>query len=259
MTPEVNPTPVTTPAVVDPNSPAAKEAALKLEQLRIQVEMSKLDLRKKRRDDRTGARLARFDLDTRRNAFEKSLLELRTAQRNEAIAASADAENGEFTFMETVNWDTIRSAMAAMKQISRRNPGKPLTITLNSPGGSVIAGLALHDEIRDLAKRGSHHITTKCRGMAASMGGILLQAGDKRVIGAESMVLIHEVSSGTSGKVGDMEDDLAFSKGLWDRLSRILARRSKMTPEDIRKKAHKFDWWLSAEEALELGFADEIG
>lgn len=248
-------TPVVAP-VADENS--VKESALKLEQLQIQVELARLDLKRKRRDDGLSEKQAELDLRQKTNATEKSMLELKAAQRAEETAAASDIENGEFTFCDGVTWDSAKLAIAETNKLSRRNAGKPLSIILNSPGGSVIAGLALYDHFNDLRKRG-HHLTVKCRGMAASMGGILLQSGDKRVIGAESRVLIHEVSSGTYGKVGDMQDDLNFSKGLWEQLSVILAKRSTMTPKQIRAKAHKFDWWVGAEEAVKLGFADEIG
>jgi ATP-dependent Clp endopeptidase proteolytic subunit ClpP len=244
-------------AAVAASADPTKEAALKLEQLKIQVEQARLELRAKRRNDRIAAETSRLDLRNKRNIADKTELELKAAQRAEAIANCSDFENREFMFAEGVNWDSHKEAIAELSKLSRRHPGKPLTITLNSPGGSVIAGRALYDHLRDLAKE--HHITVKCRGMAASMGGILLQAGDKRIIGPESMVLIHEVSSGTVGKVGYMEDSLEFSKMLWVKLSEILAKRSKMSAEEIRKKTHKFDWWLSAQEAVDLGFADEIG
>ena len=115
----------------------------------------------------------------------------------------------------------------------------------------------IFDHIQDLRANG-HHVTVKVRGMAASMGGILLQAGDMRCVGPEALVLIHAVSSGAIGEVNQMEDRVAFTKLLWEKLSKILAKRSSMTAEQIREKAYKFDWWLEAEEAVKLGFADAI-
>ena len=121
----------------------------------------------------------------------------------------------------------------------------------------MIAGLALFDYIQDLRKSG-HHITVVALGMAASMGGILLQAGDKRIVGRHAMVLIHEVASGAQGKVSEMVDSLEFSNKLWDKLAKILSERSVMNAGQIKKKAYKKDWWLDAEETVKLGFADEI-
>jgi ATP-dependent Clp endopeptidase proteolytic subunit ClpP len=240
------------------NTPANEIAKLDAELKRIQIEQARLELRAKRRTDRAAAESLRLDRQNKRNQALKTELELRAAQRAEEIAACTDAENGEFMFAEGVTWDSAKATMAELSKLSRRHPGKPLVITLMSPGGSVVTGRAIYDHLRELSARG-HHITVKCRGMAASMGGILLQAGDKRLVGPESMVLIHEVSAGTYGKVGYMEDDVEYFKLLWVKLSEILAKRSTMSAEEIRKKAHKFDWWLTAEEAVELGFADEIG
>jgi ATP-dependent Clp endopeptidase proteolytic subunit ClpP len=189
----------------------------------------------------------------------------RAARREAAIAAgqhrqtgAGDGDNREFFFCDGVNWETVRAAIVELNKLSRRFPKEGLTVTVNSPGGSVIAGLALYDHIRELSARG-HHMTVKVRGMAASMGGILLQSGDTRVIGEEATVLIHEVSSGTMGKVSDMEDDLNRSKHLWDKLVKILAKKSRLTEDEIKKKSYKFDWWLDAEETVKLGFADKIG
>ncbi|MGH9553191.1 MAG: Clp protease ClpP, partial [Terriglobales bacterium] len=235
-----------------------REAALKLEHLELQIEQTRLELRKHRREDRRAARVGALDERTKQTALDRSVLDLETAVRNANREKALDFENGEFMFCDAVNWDTVKQSIQNLNQISRRFPGKPLTVTLNSPGGSVIAGLALYDHIRDLSSRG-HQTTVKCRGMAASMGGILLQAGDVRVVGPEAMVLIHEVSSGALGKLSDMEDEVAFTRKLWEKLAAILASRSTMSADEIMEKAHKFDWWLSAQEAVDLGFADQIG
>ena len=129
---------------------------------------------------------------------------------------------------------------------------------LNSPGGNVFAGLALYDAITDLKARG-HKVTTVARGYAASMGGILLQAGTERVVGANAQVLIHEVSTMDSGKTSELEDNLKFQKKLQDRLLAILAERSTLTKAQIARRWKKTDWWLDADECIEYGIADRIG
>ena len=103
-----------------------------------------------------------------------------------------------------------------------------------------------------------HHVTVVCFGMAASMGGILLQAGDRRLVGANSKVLIHAVSGGAIGTVHAMEDRVAFSRSLWENLKKILATRSVLSEAQIEERAHRKDWWLDAAEAIALGFADEV-
>jgi ATP-dependent Clp endopeptidase proteolytic subunit ClpP len=245
-------------ASADKAAPSAQETSLKNKSLTFQIQNFKLDARKKRRDEQSAKQLAPLDLRIKRANAEKAEIELEDTRRKSAIARAADVEHAEYMFYDGVNWDSVKAAIGDLNVLSRRHAGQPLTIVLNSPGGTVLPGLALYDHIRDLSARG-HHITTKVRGMAASMGGILLQAGDTRVVGPEALVLIHEVSAGTIGKVSEMQDRVNFSKLLWDKLAKILARRSKMSAEEIQKATYKFDWWISAEEAVEKGFADQIG
>jgi ATP-dependent Clp endopeptidase proteolytic subunit ClpP len=239
----------------------AKEA-LKLEKIKAELQQAKLDSMKRDRQEKAANEVA--DTEKRRRAAEANKLEAEAKKIGaEAISAEIaakhnqvkDFENGEYMFFDFVRPRSVEIAIQRLNELSRRFPKKPLTIILNSPGGYVTEGLALYDHIRDLSRRG-HHMTVKIRGMAASMGGILLQAGDRRVIGAEAEVLIHEVSGGTYGKVSKMEEDVRRSRHLWERLARILARRSTMTAEEIVDKSYKFDWWLEAEEAVQLGFAD---
>jgi len=235
-----------------------RESALKIVQLETSVASAKLDLKKKKRDDKYAIESAKLDLRSKRAAAEKIEAEARSAVRNLRLAESEDSLNCEYKFLKGVTDETVTAALVELDRISRMNPGAPITITLNSPGGLVNTGLALYDHIRELSARG-HHMTVKVRGMAASMGGVMLQAGDTRVIGPRAMLMIHEPSGGTIGKLHDMEDRIAVTRRLWDMLADILAERSTMTADELIEKTKKFDWWLSAEEAVEQGFADQIG
>lgn len=140
---------------------------------------------------------------------------------------------------------------------SRESPGAPLTVIFNSPGGYVDDGMALYDYLLHLRSLG-HSLTTIAMGRAASMGGVLLQSGDVRVMGPNAFLLIHEVAAGTEGKLSQMADDIAFWKRQEGKLLKVLAQRSTMTVAQIRRKWHKTDWWLDADQAVELGFADAI-
>lgn len=184
-------------------------------------------------------------------------IELAALKRREALAKAEAQASNIYTFYSPVDKDNCREALAELGKWSRRSPGCPITIIFNSPGGSVIDGLALYDYIQHLKRKG-HHVTTIALGYAASMGGVLLQAGNKRVIGENAFVLIHEVSSGTWGKVPEMEDSINFSKRLQKRLLAILAERSKYSVQQIAQKWNRKDWWLDADEVVNLGFADEI-
>jgi ATP-dependent protease ClpP protease subunit len=103
-------------------------------------------------------------------------------------------------------------------------------------------------------------VTTAVLGMAASMAGVLLQAGDERVVGPNAHILIHEVNvDSMGGKVSALEDETKFLRRLNVRSYEILAARAKLKVAAIETRAKRRDWWLTAEEAVELGFADRIG
>lgn len=77
--------------------------------------------------------------------------------------------------------------------------------------------------------------------------------------GSESVILVHEISFGAGGKIGEVEDEVEFARMLTRRVLKIFASRTKMTERQIDAKWKRKDWWLSSEEALKLGFVDEIG
>lgn len=189
---------------------------------------------------------------------ESAELDLASKRRTNANIVASDWENRTYMFFSGTSGDPIRKAIEDLSVMSRRFPGEALTIVLNSPGGSVTQGLALYDHIRALSASG-HHMTVVVRGMAASMGGIVLQAGDERVVGEEAEVLIHVVSAGTEGPLYTMEDSVEYFKRLWTKLSKILARRSKLTDKQVRARCARKNWWFDAATAVELGFADRIG
>lgn len=249
-----------------PNQAFSKEEAalleqhLKLRKLESDTRESELRVQRLERDAKATERLEKeADYKAREAQAKAEIAEMQRDQmkRNEENAKADASEHLIYTFYDAVDETSIKPAMADIGKWARRFPGESITIVLNSPGGSVLDGLALYDFLRHLSAKG-HFITVKVYGMAASMGGILLQAGDKRIVGPEAEVLIHEVSSGTRGKVSVQQDSLDFSKRLWDKLAKILAKKSKMTKTQIMRKAHKFDWWLTAKEAVQLGFADEV-
>jgi ATP-dependent protease ClpP protease subunit len=90
------------------------------------------------------------------------------------------------------------------------------------------------------------------------MAGILLQAGDIRVMGKESYLLIHQVRSGIRGTYGEIKDEVALIEKLQDRILDIFASRSStMTRDEIKKNWERRDWWLDSTAALDAGFVDE--
>lgn len=132
---------------------------------------------------------------------------------------------------------------------------KDIQIYLNSPGGSVYAGLGIYDTMQYI----NPDVATICTGMAASMGAVLLCAGEKgkRTALKHSRIMIHQPMSGTQGQVSDMEIALKETVKVRDELYNILAHHTGKSFEEISKDSDR-DFWMSSEEAKEYGMIDEV-
>ena len=203
-------------------------------------------------EQRTWAEIRKIQVET-----ERALLEVSSLRRRERDALADASEAHVYTFYAPVEAESVAACIAELGQWSRREPGSPITVIFNSPGGSVLDGLALFDYLRRLRSTG-HHVTTVAIGRAASMGAVLLQAGDHRVIGGNAFLLIHEVSHSSAGKVSELEDGVEFTRKLQKRLQSILADRSTLTEAQIARRWVRKEWWLDADEAVALGFADSV-
>ena len=211
------------------------------------------------KEEKLAAEIENLKSDTAKNNAERSLILENyewTRRRHEEELAASD-EHGLFELWGPVTDTSVGGVVRVLGDYSRKCPAAPIHIAFNSPGGSVFAGLALYDYIRSLQSVG-HKITTNTIGYAASMGGILLQAGDERVAGRNAYMLIHEVSTVGYGKLSEIADEVKFSNRLQDRCCAILASRSTLSVDEIKKRWHKTDWWLDADEMLEFGFVDRI-
>jgi ATP-dependent Clp endopeptidase proteolytic subunit ClpP len=156
-----------------------------------------------------------------------------------------------------VSNSSIEKIRGRLQAWHRQDPTCPIEIVLNSPGGSVFDGLALGDLIESMSDAG-HHITTRVAGKAASMAGVILQFGDTRIIGRNSWLHLHEVSTGSIGKASDLEDTAELAKRLTLQACEIYARKSTKSARQIHRMMERHEVWLSPREALELGFCDEI-
>ena len=181
----------------------------------------------------------------------------RDLERKEDDYLAANKFFKVYAFNDAVAASSVGACMSQLNIWSRTEPECDIEVIFNSPGGSVIDGMALYDYFQTLRRKG-HKLTTVTFGMAASMAGILLQAGDVRVIGAESYVLIHEISTGAIGKIGEIEDVVEFTKKIQKRVLAIFALRSKKPVSYFEKHWRRKDWWLDSEECMQLGIVDEI-
>jgi len=132
---------------------------------------------------------------------------------------------------------------------------KDIHIYINSPGGSVTAGLAIYDTMQFV----TCDVNTYCMGMAASMGAVLLCAGTKgkRFALPNSDIMIHQVSGGAQGQASDVERQVEFMYKLKRRLEAIIAHHTGKPVETVNKDADR-DYYMTAEEAKEYGLVDEV-
>ncbi|KKM79032.1 hypothetical protein LCGC14_1353960 [marine sediment metagenome] len=215
---------------------------------------------------RDAAEALKFKAETRKENAEAAGLEVVAAiteierdqaRRKDKENLAADKHNFVYVFDDPVHATSVRVCIAQLTVWTRNNPKQDIEIIFNSPGGDVVEGMALYDFIQLVKGRG-HHVTTTALGMAASMAGILLQAGTKRRMGAEAWVLIHEGSFGTAGKVGEVEDKVDWVKRIMKRICKIFAARSTLSAGQIARRWKRKDWWLDSSECLKFGFIDEI-
>lgn len=203
------------------------------------------------------ARKAEADAAAAEHEAEGKLIALKTLRRAEAEEDSLDKHHFIYRFIGEVTTSSANQCISRLTHWHRIDPGCDMTIIFQSPGGSVVPGMALFDFIQEMRHEG-HHVTTKAQGYAASMAGILLQAGDERVMDAESWLLIHEAAFMAVGKLGDIEDTVEWIKKVCKRILRIFASRSKLTEAQLAKRWRRTDWWIDADEALKLGLCDRI-
>ena len=132
---------------------------------------------------------------------------------------------------------------------------KDINIYVNSPGGSVTAGLAIYDTMQFV----TCDVNTYCMGIAASMGAVLLCAGTKgkRYALPNSDIMIHQVSGGAQGQASDVERQVEFMFKLKKRLNRILALHTGKPVEQVDRDADR-DYYMNAEEAKAYGLVDEV-
>lgn len=184
-------------------------------------------------------------------------IEVRALERKEQEILASNKYYHVYVFNDQVTESSVNACMAQLNVWDRNEPECDVEIVFNSPGGSVTQGMALYDYLQTLRAKG-HRLTTVAMGMAASMAGILLQAGDHRAMGAESYVLIHEISTGAIGKIGEIEDTVQFVKMIQKRVLDIFAARSSKKVSYFEKHWRRTDWWLSSEECLKIGIVDEV-
>ena len=156
---------------------------------------------------------------------------------------------------EEVNEHTANVVVAQLLHLANEDPNKDIQLYINSPGGSVYDGLAIYDTIQYIKP----DVQTIGIGLQASMGAFLLSSGTKgkRFVLPNSRVMIHQPSSGTQGKVTDQEITLREAIALKEKLAEMMAKNTGQKVAKVKADMER-DFWMSAEEAVKYGVADEV-
>ena len=156
---------------------------------------------------------------------------------------------------EEVNDTTASLIVAQLLYLEAQDPDKDIQFYINSPGGSVTAGMAIHDTMRYI----KCDVATICVGMAASMGAFLLSAGTKgkRMALPNAEIMIHQPSAGTQGQITDMAIHLERLQTIKQRMNRILAENTGKSIEEVTEACER-DNFMTAEDAVAFGLIDRV-
>ncbi len=155
----------------------------------------------------------------------------------------------------SINDQVANIIVAQLLFLDADDPDREVYLYINSPGGSVYAGLAIYDTINHLRAP----VSTYCVGMAASMGALLLASGRKGKRNAlpNSRIMLHQPSSGYQGTAADIEIAAKEILGTRERLNRILAEKTGQTLKKVNADVDR-DRWMSAEDAVKYGLVDQV-
>ena len=156
---------------------------------------------------------------------------------------------------EEVNDTTASLVVAQLLYLEAQDPDKDIQFYINSPGGSVTAGMAIYDTMRYI----KCDVATICVGMAASMGAFLLSAGTKgkRLALPNAEIMIHQPSAGTQGQITDMAIHMKRLQTIKERMNRIMAENTGRTIEEVTAACER-DNFMTAEEAMAFGLVDRV-
>jgi ATP-dependent Clp protease protease subunit len=151
--------------------------------------------------------------------------------------------------------DVANSVIAQLLFLDHEDPKKDIKLYINSPGGSVTAGLAIYDTMQHVKSP----VSTICVGMAASMGATLLAGGakGKRFALPNSEILIHQVMGGVEGQATEIEITARHILKIKERLNQILVKHTGQKTDKIERDTDR-DFWLTAQEAKDYGIIDEV-
>ena len=180
----------------------------------------------------------------------------RTASGERSYDIFSRLLNDRIIFLsEEVNDTTASLIVAQLLYLEAQDPDKDIYFYINSPGGSVTAGMAIYDTMQHI----KCDVSTICVGMAASMGAFLLAAGTKgkRMSLPNSEIMIHQPSAGTQGQITDMAIHLKRLETIKARMNQILAANTGKNVEEVTNACER-DNFMTSEEAKEFGIIDQV-
>jgi ATP-dependent Clp endopeptidase proteolytic subunit ClpP len=211
--------------------------------------------------EKATAEAARERAATRREVAmaREAELKAKVSEDSDQARRAGDEYHHVYRFEGQVGEGSVNKCISKLTEWHRLDDDCTIEIIFSSPGGSIFDGMKLFDFIVELGKMG-HKTITGGIGMAASMAGILVQAGQTRYITRECWLLIHRASFGAIGSTYEVEDKLKLISRIEKRIIQIFVDRSsgKLTRAKIKRNWDRKDWWLSSDECLELGLIDEV-
>src|SRR6267154_2983688 len=154
-----------------------------------------------------------------------------------------------------IDYFVANSVVAQLLFLQMQDPKRDINLYINSPGGSVTAGLAIYDTMQFV----TCDVATYCMGIAASMGAVLLAAGTqgKRYALPNSDIMIHQVSGGAQGTASDVERTVEYMFKLKKRLIHLLAQHTGKSDDQVKLDSDR-DYYMTADEAKAYGLVDEV-
>lgn len=174
---------------------------------------------------------------------------------------TGDGELLTYYFHGEVDGDRVAALIEILFYWDSEHPDSSWEIVICSPGGEMKSGTALFSVLRRYSIRGggSHHITMRVAGQTCSVASLILQAGDHRVMGPMDFIMIHEPTMAFTYETSEVLRHKINHCDMWEsRYLDVLAERATRTAPEIKRKYQGRDWWIPADEALDLGFIDEV-
>lgn len=200
--------------------------------------------------------IAEENLRQERFSTEASRIQAEELGRIEKNYLASNMAHHVCTFSEAIDDETVKQCISLLTTWDRKDPDCDIEIVFDCPGGEVWAGLHLFDFMVHIGK--THKLTTTAIGRTASMAAILIQAGNHRRMGANSLMMLHELSASTVGKSSDMEEQMQLIRKIEKNVIGMIASRSTLTEKSLALLWKKRDVWLDAHECLTKGLIDEI-